>query len=202
MTSTSTSARAPCARWAALPPPLPPVLTGHVSSLPPVLTGRVSSLPGDERWGAVCRARLAPGCVGADARQPDSVPPRPAVPQRCDAGSRLAGRRGRRRRARALREGARPERRDASLAITERELQQSAADCEAAALAGAVAGVWLAMGRESTVRVEGYGRGTRMGNGREGGGGADPAATAGGRGDHGRGHVHRAGSGAGGAGVG
>jgi hypothetical protein len=28
-----------------LPPPLPPVLTGHVSSLPPVLTGHVSSLP-------------------------------------------------------------------------------------------------------------------------------------------------------------
>ena len=27
------------------PPPLPPVLTGHVSSLPPVLTGHVSSLP-------------------------------------------------------------------------------------------------------------------------------------------------------------
>jgi len=26
------------------PPPLPPVLTGHVSSLPPVLTGHVSSL--------------------------------------------------------------------------------------------------------------------------------------------------------------
>jgi hypothetical protein len=31
--------------WRSAPPPLPPVLTGHVSSLPPVLTGHVSSLP-------------------------------------------------------------------------------------------------------------------------------------------------------------
>jgi len=33
------------ARALPAPPPLPPVLTGHVSSLPPVLTGHVSFLP-------------------------------------------------------------------------------------------------------------------------------------------------------------
>ena len=40
------SAQAGTAVRHAPPPPLPPVLTGHVSSLPPVLTGHVSSLPG------------------------------------------------------------------------------------------------------------------------------------------------------------
>ena len=34
------------------PPPFPPVLTGHVSSLPPVLTGHVSSLPRGAKAGA------------------------------------------------------------------------------------------------------------------------------------------------------
>ena len=47
------SARGRCAEPACLPP-LPPVLTGHVSSFPPVLTGHVPP-------GALTRAEPAPG---------------------------------------------------------------------------------------------------------------------------------------------
>ena len=82
-TSSSTRRRSIRASWHSgaprAPPPLPPVLTGHVSSLPPVLTGHVSSLPGaagDSRTRAPRLVRAAPRLLrGAPPRPPAALRP-------------------------------------------------------------------------------------------------------------------------------
>jgi hypothetical protein len=70
----------------ASPPPLPPVLTGHVSSLPPVLSGHVSSLPPvsrrASRWTLRCARRTA-SCIPNRARRRTSRSRARRVPPAC-----------------------------------------------------------------------------------------------------------------------